>query len=280
VAAGVTAALAAVIDFGGFVFLFLLVCVILAMRWSAAAKAGGVLLYALGAFPPLLLHAALTVPVTGDFRPGFLHPELHVSTPVAASTAAAAGMDGDDEDAEADPHAGWASLAMARFADGVLGPHGLLSHFPILLIGIGGIGAVLHRHWPAPAKTLAVVTFAGGAMIVLTYASLGDVDWRQPMFSARWFIPFLPLVVFWAGAWLRKHHHPVMWGTAALLLAFSVGTSLLGATAPFVQSREGEHTAYAAARRLLEGAAFPSADVLANSRAFVEDAALVSAERP
>lgn len=265
VAAGFTAALASVIDFGAFVFLFLLVCVVLAMRWPAAAKAGGVGLYVLGALPPLVLHAVLTVPVTGDFRPGFLHPELQVSAPVASASVLEM-VNGERDDEDADPRPAWTSIAAARFVDGVLGPHGLLSHFPILLIGIGGIGAVLHRHWPAPAKTLAVVTFVGGAIVVLVYACRDDVDWTQPMFSARWFIPFVPILVFWSGAWVRKAHHPLMWAAAALLLAFSVATSLLGATAPFVQSRHGEHTAYAAARRLLDGSAFRSPDILANGR--------------
>ena len=270
VVAGFTAALASVIDFGGFIFLFLLVSVIFAMRWPPAAKAGGVGLYALGALPPLLFHAALTIPVTGDIRPGFLHPELQVSIPVAAASSSApsaADVDPRDEE-DPEPSPDRASIAISHFVDGVLGPHGLLSHFPILLIGVGGIGAVLHRHWPAPAKTLAVATFVGGTIIVLMYSSLDDVDWTQPMFSARWFIPFLPLVVFWSGAWLRQQHHPAMWATAAFLLAFSVLTSLLGATAPFVQPRHGEHTAYAAARNLLEGTTFRSQDILANSQAF------------
>ena len=277
VAAGFTAALSSVIDFGGFVFLFLFVCVVLAMRWSAAAKAGGVGLYVLGAIPPLLLHAALTVPITGDFRPGFLHPELQVGVVAVDSAASQARL---DEDGEVEPGQDWASLTTAHFVDGVLGPHGLLSHFPIVLIGIGGIGAVLHRHWPAAAKTLAVATLVGGVVVVLAYASLDDVDWTQPMFSARWFIPFVPLLVFWSGAWVRKHHHPVMWATAALLLAFSVVTSLIGATAPFVESRAGEHTGYAAARRLLDGATFRSPDVVASSETSASGEAFVGDESP
>ena len=266
VVAGLTAALGAVIDFGGFVFLVLFVCVILAMRWSAAEKVGGVGLYVLGALPPLVLHAALTVPMTGDFRPGFLHPELQLSVPVTIATT----VSQDEDGVEGALERGWASAVVERFVDGVLGPHGLLSHFPILLIGIGGIGAVLHRHWPAAAKTLAVVTLAGGSAVVLVYAFLDDVNWRQPMFSARWFIPFVPMLVFWAGAWVRKQHHPAMWAAAALLLGFSVLTTLLGATAPFVHARDGEHTGYAAAKRLLEGAAFRSPDVVASGEGFGE----------
>jgi hypothetical protein len=87
------------------------------------------------------------------------------------------------------------------------------------------------------------------------------------------------MLVFWGGAWVRKGHHPVMWSAAALLLAFSVVTTLVGATAPFVQARDGEHTGYAAAKRLLEGAAFRSAEVVATGGIVVEDVSFVVEER-
>ena len=57
------------------------------------------------------------------------------------------------------------------------------------------------------------------------------------MFATRWFVAFLPLTLFWAGAWLRRRHRPTSWAIAGVLLAFSVGVSILGATDP--QPREG-----------------------------------------
>jgi hypothetical protein len=45
-------------------------------------------LYLTGASPPIVLHAVLTLPVTGDLRPGFLHTELGGGTrPVAVALA-------------------------------------------------------------------------------------------------------------------------------------------------------------------------------------------------
>src|SRR5262249_49785390 len=63
---GLCASLAAVVDLSAGIFLVLLIGVILAFRWSWSLRAGGVILYLIGATPPLVLHAALTVPVTGD----------------------------------------------------------------------------------------------------------------------------------------------------------------------------------------------------------------------
>jgi hypothetical protein len=239
--AGFCAALAGVIDLAALAFLVLLIPVILSLRWKMSARALGLTLYLAGAAFPIALHALLTVPITGDIRPGFLHSELaaigHVQPPVEA----------DDSDGDAPSAAG----QMARhLTDGILGPHGLLSHFPILLVGLGGIGIVLHRHWPASVKTLAAACLGGAAVIVLTYVIL-DPDWAQPMFSVRWFIVFLPLIVFWAGVWLRKKHHPASWAAAAVVLGFSILTTLLGATAPFTPAANGEYTASAAARQLL-----------------------------
>jgi len=66
----------------------------------------------------------------------------------------------------------------------------------------------------------------------------------------RWFIVFMPLLVYWCGAWLRKPHPAIMWVAAAVLLAFSILTTLLGATAPFIETKPGEYTAYIAAKQL------------------------------
>lgn len=241
--AGLAAGSAAVIDLGTTVFLVLFTLVILAMQWPRTSKIGGVLWYVLGALPPVALHVALTASITGDVRPGFLHPELMPGylLPPAQQVDEAEEWDEDEPS--------WLGRSAWNLVDGLVGKHGIFSHFPVLIMGMIGVSVVLRRHWPAATKTLAVVTLAGGAIMVLVYACVG-ADWEQPMYAVRWFVPFLPLVVFWSGAWLRKQHHPAMWTAAAVLLGFSVLTTLLGATAPFADSRYGGYTAYVAARQL------------------------------
>jgi hypothetical protein len=235
---GFAVALAAVIDLGAIAFLLLLPAIILALRWPLTAKAAGISAYLLGALGPILLHAVLTVPQTGDMRPGLLHVQLLPPLPPA-----------DDEDAPSPM-----TVSLLHFADGVLGPHGLLSHFPVILFGIGGVGAVLHRHWPPYTKALAVVCFMAALMIVGVYITV-NCNWDQPMISARWFIIFMPALLFWAGAWLRKSHHPVMWSIAGALLVVSTLASVLGAAAPFPPTaRNGEYTLVSAIRYLVKGA--------------------------
>jgi hypothetical protein len=239
--AGLCAAFAATIDLAAVFYLLLMIGIILAMRWPLISRINGVAWYVGGAVGPILLHAALTVPITGDMRPGYLHTQLIASVPQLA------------DDAEDEEQTSYAQTVALHLVDGLLGPHGVLSHFPILLIGVGGIGAVLHRHWPGPTKMLAVVSLGAAILIVTVYVTL-KVNWEQPMFSVRWFIVFTPLIIYWCGAWLRKSHTPLMWVGAALMLVFSILTTILGATAPFTQTRHGEHTAYAAARQLLRPA--------------------------
>jgi hypothetical protein len=246
---GLSAGTAAVIDLSAAVFLVLLALVILALRWNWGMRIGGVMLYLVGATPPLVLHAVLTVPVTGDMRPGFLHAELtgRSPKPVAAIVQ-------DGEDGTGTPSWLSATLRVVRRSWGAaVGSKGLLTHYPVVVIGLLGVALVLRRHWPASTKMLAGVTLAGAAVIVAVYV-LARADWTQAMFGPRWFVVFLPLLLFWAGAWLRKPHHRATWACAAVLLAFSTIVSLIGAAAaPFGQIPSGQYTVLAAVRKIAHG---------------------------
>jgi hypothetical protein len=81
-------------------------------------------------------------------------------------------------------------------------------------------------------------------------------DWGDAMFAARWFVVFSPILMFWSGAWLRRPHRRLSWAVAGVLLAFSVGVSIIGATGPMPQDGFGQggrdrYTAAAALSRLL-----------------------------
>lgn len=242
--AGFCGALAGVIDLSALVFLALLAPVILALRWKWPLRVGGVLLYAIGATPPLLLHAALTIPITGDVRPGFLHAELGQYRAPALAVS-------DDIDEAARPAPWKAELFKAtdRTLGAIIGSKGLFTHYPIVLAGLAGLGLVLRRHWPASTKVLATSTLVGGFAIIAIYI-VTRADWTQAMFGPRWFIVFLPLTLFWAGAFVRKSHSVATWSVVAALLVFSVGVSLIGAGAPFVRSAPGQYTVVAAIRQM------------------------------
>jgi len=252
VTAGFCAALAAVIDMAALLFLILLLPVVLAMRWPTSHRIGGLAMFVLGALPPLALHCVLTIGITGDVRPGFLHPELDARwRPVAAATVANDPAAEEDEEPTG-PSA--LSRRIGHFLDGTIGAHGLLSHFPVVIFGVIGVTYVVRRHWPVATKMLAIATVLTGVGIVGGYLVL-DPDWTQPMFAVRWFVIFLPLLLFWGGAWLRRTHHPATWAVAAVLLVFSTAVSLIGATGPFVPNPTGQYTAFAAANRLFGPAA-------------------------
>ena len=61
---------------------------------------------------------------------------------------------------------------------------------------------------------------AGSIAVILLFATV-KTDWQEAMFATRWFVVFLPLLLFWSGAWICRNHSPVMWTVASILLAAS-----------------------------------------------------------
>lgn len=248
-AAGFCAAMATTIDPAAGIFAILLIAVLLAMRWRAAPKLAGIFLYGVGMIVPLMFHAMLVLPITGDLLPGIFHPQLASADegPIPHSAIALAADDGaaipeprgllDDEDSDSGNAVGqWAWHFLNRLIAAMFGSPGLLSHFPIILIGIAGIAAVMHRHWPATTKTLAATTLAAATAIVLLQA-WNESENFDLIVSARSFILFLPLLLFWGGAWLRRKHHPAVWILTAALLVFSVILSLMNTITPPRQAK-------------------------------------------
>jgi hypothetical protein len=241
VMSGLCAALAATIDPPAIVFLALLPAVIFAIRWTPMQRFGGLAVYLLGAALPLVLHGSLSThtdangfrvrgPAGNESLFSFVNPDSRtIVAPVFDAHAF-------DEDEQPDGFWGRTAAGGLRLLAALGGEHGLLSHFPIVLLGIVGVTMVMHRHWPWTTKVLASVTLAGAATLIVLF-TLRRSDWRGAMFASRWFVVFLPLVVFWSGAWLRRRHGKIAWGAAAALLAFSLTASIVGATGPL--PREG-----------------------------------------
>lgn len=266
--AGFCGALAAAIDPPAVVFLILFLGVIAALRWPLSLRVAGAALYIVGALAPFALHAKLNRQITGDLKAGFFHSELAISrhrnnlindpakapnaTPMVAGASLAAGSSPSMAPARPAAASGsetilkideespsfWRSLKFGlwRIGGAFIGRHGVLSHFPIVLMGILGVIMIMRRHWPAPTKMLAGGTLAGALAIMAIY-SVCRVNHRDAMFATRWFVVFLPLTLFWAGAWLRRPHRRHSWALAGALLSFSVVASLIGATGPL--PREG-----------------------------------------
>jgi hypothetical protein len=248
-AAGLLVSLAATYEFTAGVFLVLLLVTVFALRWPLSIRSASVGLYVAGALIPLTVYAGLNRMTTGDLRPGFLHPELR---PILAT----AGRSSDDDDDESPSI--WRSVGQtsARFCAALVGNHGLLTHFPILLLGLLGVSMVMHRHWPATTKILAGSTVVGGVAIIAAY-TLIQTEWKDAMFANRWFLVFLPLTLFWAGAWLRKPHRPASWVAVSILLCFSTFIAILGATDPQPKQGYDRYTAAGAYNHLVNPPAPP-----------------------
>jgi hypothetical protein len=157
----------------------------------------------------------------------------------------------DDDDAT--PPTIWTAIGgnVVWLLTATVGDHGVLSHFPVMIVGILGIGAVMHRHWPSETKTLAGATLVGAVLIILL-CKAAKIDWTLAMFAAKWFILFTPLLLFWSGAWLRRAHSQAGWILAGVALFFSVTVGLIGATDPTPPHGYDRYTAAGAMARLMQ----------------------------
>ena len=282
---GACAAFAAAFEPAAVLFVLLFAAVVLALRWTEAQRLGGLLVYLIGAAGPLLLHVALVQRTTGNVWQGCgLGQHAAADSPdTAAADAPGIGVSvafPAYEDEEAESGSIWAPFwaGAGRIGAAFFGRHGVLSHFPIALLGIVGVSMVMHRHWPSTTKVLASATLVGALVIIVLYA-LRAVDWTQAMFATRWFVVFLPLVVFWTGVWLRRRHRPTSWVLASALLAFSVGVSLLGATGPLPRKGFAVYTAAGAARNLTRPAPPERRDAESSSLAGAPDVERAAAKR-
>lgn len=239
---GLCLALAATYELAALAFLVFLILVVAGYRWSRGVRLAAASAYVAAAMVPLLLYAALNRSVTGDLRPGFLHAEsaFHADTPVPSNRSPSLSRWSDDED---EPPTFWHSTwrDFVSFLRAFVGGHGLVTHFPVLLFGLLGVGTVLRRHWPGTTKGMVCATVLAALAIMVGY-TLQHADWNDAMFANRWFLVFLPLSLFWAGAWLRRPHHTGTWIVAASLWGFSALIALVGATDP--QPRQGYDQKY------------------------------------
>jgi hypothetical protein len=243
--AGFCAAMAVALDLVAALIAVPLVLVIITTRFSLRFRFGGVFLLLLGALPVLALHAAFNLRVTGDLVPVTLHDVSSTSTPRSAVP-----LPEEDADDVIARSGAWSSFVDTCdwLTTALVGAHGLLSHFPILLLGVGGVGAVMHRHWPTPVKVLAATSLAAAtaAMVMFCWTRR---DLHGADFAIRWFVPLLPLLLFWAGAWIRRSHGQIAWTLVGVLLSWSIAVAIVGATNPIpVEGYDGFTAAQAVIR--------------------------------
>ncbi len=260
-AAGLCLMLAATISPPAIIFIVLMAFVVLAFRWQVKYRMLGLGCYALGTVLPLLLHIWISpYPLDIFSSANFASLPDGGAADLALTLDQSLGDRGTDGSVLSIIGEDLANLGIAIF-----GSHGLLSHFPVLILGIFGIAAVMHRHWSVAAKVFATAT-AGAAAVIVIGCVVWISDWSEAMFAVRWFIVFTPLLLFWAGAWMRRSHRPATWGLVGALALFSVVVSMIGATHPLPRNGYRGYTAASALRSISGGGTIDPTTAIAGAR--------------
>ncbi len=240
--AGLLAALAATVDPPAIVLGTLLCLVFLAMRWNAATRIGAVALFLAGGAPVILLNIVLLHSIGIPLQSVFCAPQPRGMPSLALPSVTTSNLDtatpssfDDETDAEPAPsaiQAIWARAAVVigRILEGAVGGHGLLSHYPILVLGVLGAVLAIHRNWTAATKALAGVTLLSSALLVGAFALQEPV--MTMAYGTPWFIATAPAVLLWVGVWLKRNHRTQSWVTASCVVAFSVIVSTVGMIDP------------------------------------------------
>lgn len=243
--AGLFAATAAAIDLYAIPFLILLPIALLFLKWSKTWRIGAVLFFCFGATPPILLHVVLSAAMPN--RPASLGDAAIAALDTPPPIEPAPVTPSEDYDEIENQQSAFSTFGngVSRLLQALFGSHGLLSHFPVFILAGCGIAAVIHRHWPRVIKCLAVLSLCG-AIIVICFIASRAPSWPMAMYATRFFIPFSPFLLFWAGAWLRRNHGPVVWSIAVVLIAFSAIVGLIGSINPFPPAGYNSYTPVAA----------------------------------
>lgn len=244
---GFCAATAAAIEPGCVFALLLMPLLVLALRHPWRVRLAGLLLVIAGSAAPIVMHASLNTAITGDLLPARWHQTMVVANPgIVAPTGLA------DDDDPVTPGA-WLVIGRVfnRLITFTIGAHGVLSHFPILVIGFAGAGIVLHRHWTPALKWL-----AGGVLVILliqVVLRMGQrLDTVDLNFAAPRLIVMLPLLLLFSGAWLRRKHDALVYTVVGIALGVSVTITLIGATAPAPVDGYSTYTAAQAVERMFD----------------------------
>lgn len=225
---GFCSGLSTVIDPNTIWMLLLLPCVTLLLPFKVKIRLLGVLFILLGAVAPLVLHVTVVSEITGHSIAWSIPPTQ--TSPIRKIFDEPVIFDWSDDMDTVDPSF-WIGVGrgLNRLILLTVGTHGILSHFPILLVAAVGIGMVLHRHWGVALKGL-----AGGIVLALIgqlgYRMFSRVD--NQSFAAPMLLSLLPVSLLFAGAWLRKSHSPWVWTISGVALIVSVVITIAGATGP------------------------------------------------
>lgn len=212
---------------------------IFAIRWSRGWRVAGLALYLTGFAPPLAADAMLTADAP-----------LQLSQLIAGSEPSARVLTVDDEDfGETRSVAVAAGRVLIRVGYVLVGPFGILSHVPLIGVGVVAGVMVLQRNWPGATKSLAGLSLGSLVWCVGSEALTGPWKNERP-FGPAGSAAVLPLLVLITGIILHSRWRPGWVVAIAVLALLSCAVTLLGAASPMLRGGYTNYSVYAAIMRL------------------------------
>lgn len=189
---------------------------LLAMPWRRRLRVLSLGTFVLGSVLPIAVHRILLLPYADSHHPAVWCVE-QVLLPQGGegwggkqeSGGERNGGERDgardvDPEAQEETHPKWDAAVEVLESLGLklVGPHGLLSHFPIVVLPLVGVAVIQFRYWPKATRALAAASLVG------VVVPLGVSVWAaelpgEEMFGPAELIPILPVFVLWTGVLIR-----------------------------------------------------------------------------
>lgn len=165
-------------------------------------KYAKILFYFVGAIIPVLIHYFVNVQITGDIKPGSMHPEL---------------FNWEGSEFTLDILTG-ASFAVSSFMGWLkylwytvfFGYKGLLLHSPIVGLGIGVAASVFFRSKITHEKIYALFSLLSILLVIIYYSLFGKLG-AGTSYTIRWFLIFIPLLFPLVITWTLQNKKRLQW---------------------------------------------------------------------
>lgn len=215
--AGLFAGTASTVHLSTVAFSLALGISLLAMPWRRRLRVLSLTIFILGSVLPITVHRVLLLPYADEHHPTVwcveqvLLPEpseQNLVTNAARDLEVTESQPDVDPDAreeeEQEAHPRWQAITetVGAMVVRLLGPHGLLSHFPIVVLPLIGVAVIQFRYWPKATRALAIASLIG-VLVPFVVSVLAPALPGEEMFGPSSLIPILPVFVLWTGVLIR-----------------------------------------------------------------------------
>jgi len=164
----------------------------------------------LGVVLPVVFHASITIPVTGDILPGSMHPEYFQYQGSAFGdhnlTGTSLGVNSFGEWVE--------RLDLLLFSS-----RGFLSNNLTILFGLILSVYLLFRGKNSKTKTFAGLSLISASLVVAYYSLYGKEFFGGPNYLVRWFLVFIPMFLLIIFDWVDNKRKYLIASLVCLIMA-------------------------------------------------------------